>query len=413
LSCARAQAVTAYRRQRSRSGSPSGTPTRKRVQVAPTERTAAINLEFLRRMSKLVKILVPGPLCKESFYLVVVAAMMVTRTLCDVWQIRNGTSIETAIIARDAKAFRKFLGRFAAMMLPIALVNNLLKLGLNELALCFRARLTRHLYKQYLTGFTFYKVTNLDNRISNPDQLLTQDVDKFATSLADLYSNLSKPLLDISIYSRKLADNVGGLWAPGGMLAYLAASGVFLTWMRRPLGKYTVKEQKLEGTFRHVASRIITNSEEIAFYRGNAREADWVERAFGGLEEHLRRVMHFRFGVGMIDTVVAKYMATIVGYYIVSRPLLNLSDARHLSSSQQELQEEYYRSGRMMLQMAQAVGRLVLAGRELTRLAGFTARVDDLQTVLYDLQTDKYQRTLVRSTSRSRMDAEGQVNPKP
>lgn len=192
--------MTAYRRQKSRSGSPEGTPNKKRREVAPTERTAAINLEFLRRMSKLIKILVPGPFCKESFYLVVVAAMMVTRTLCDVWQIRNGTSIETAIIARDSKAFRKFLGRFAAMMLPIALVNNLLKLGLNELALCFRARLTRHLYKQYLTGFTFYKVTNLDNRISNPDQLLTQDVDKFATSLADLYSNLSKPILDISIY---------------------------------------------------------------------------------------------------------------------------------------------------------------------------------------------------------------------
>ena len=31
------------------------------------------------------------------------------------------------------------------------------------------------------------------------------------------------------------------------------------------------------------------------------------------------QVMHFRFGLGMIDTVVAKYMATIVGYYIVSR----------------------------------------------------------------------------------------------
>jgi ATP-binding cassette, subfamily D (ALD), member 3 len=37
----------------------------------------------------------------------------------------------------------------------------------------------------------------------------------------------------------------------------------------------------------------------------------------------------------------------------------------------------------------QAVGRLILAGRELTRLAGFTARVDELCTVLSDLQEDK------------------------
>ena len=32
-----------------------------------------------------------------------------------------------------------------------------------------------------------------------------------------------------------------GLWAPGAMLAYLAASGVLLTHLRRPLGQYTVR----------------------------------------------------------------------------------------------------------------------------------------------------------------------------
>ena len=36
----------------------------------------------------------------------------------------------------------------------------------------------------------------------------------------------------------------------------------------------------------------------------------------------------------------------------------------------------------MMLQMAQSVGRLVLAGRELTKLAGFTARIDEFGEVL-------------------------------
>lgn len=35
-------------------------------------------------------------------------------------------------------------------------------------------------------------MNNLDNRIANADQLLTQDVDKFCDSVAELYSNLSK-----------------------------------------------------------------------------------------------------------------------------------------------------------------------------------------------------------------------------
>jgi len=34
------------------------------------------------------------------------------------------------------------------------------------------------------------------------------------------------------------------------------------------------------------------------------------------------------------------------------------------------LVQDYYRSGRMLVRMAEAIGRLVLSGRELTRLAG-------------------------------------------
>ena len=164
--------------------------------------------------------------------------------------------------------------------------------------------------------------------------------------------------------------------------------------------------QKLEGQLRYVSSRLITNSEEVAFYRGNDRELHWVEKTYLNIEQHMRRMMHFRLGVGMVDTIVAKYVATIVGYYIVSRPLLNLADPRHLSSSQKELQEDYYRSGRMMLQMAQAVGRLILAGRELTRLAGLTARVDELSCVLEDLQGDRFPQTLHRVSSRRSLRAE-------
>ena len=51
----------------------------------------------------------------------------------------------------------------------------------------------------------------------------------------------------------------------------------------------------------------------------------------------------------------------------------------------------------MLVKLAEAIGRLVLAGRELTRLAGFTARVTDLITVLRDLNQGRYQRTMVTS----------------
>lgn len=50
--------------------------------------------------------------------------------------------------------------------------------------------------------------------------------------------------------------------------------------------------------------------------------------------------------------------------------------------------------------LAEALGRLALAGRELTRLSGFTTRVDTLISVLHDLEDGKYSRTMVATTDK-------------
>lgn len=62
----------------------------------------------------------------------------------------------------------------------------------------------------FCRGFTYYKMSNLDSRISNADQLLTTDVDKFCDTVTDLYSNISKPVLDIVIYVYRLTTQLGG-----------------------------------------------------------------------------------------------------------------------------------------------------------------------------------------------------------
>uniref|UniRef100_A0A8C7HQK8 ATP-binding cassette, sub-family D (ALD), member 3b n=1 Tax=Oncorhynchus kisutch TaxID=8019 RepID=A0A8C7HQK8_ONCKI len=226
-------------------------------QEAKQEKTV-VDKVFFARVLKIVKIMVPGVFCKESGYCLLIAAMLVARTYCDVWMIQNGTMIESAIIGRSTKDFKRFLFNFIKVMPFISLVNNFLKLGLNELKLCCRVRLTKHLYDEYLQGYTYYKIGNLDNRIGNPDQLLTQDVERFCNSVVDLYSNVSKPLLDIGLYIFKLTSAIGAQ-GPACMIGYLMFSGLILTRLRRPIGKMTVMEQRYEGEYRFVNSRLITN----------------------------------------------------------------------------------------------------------------------------------------------------------
>ncbi|XP_048457498.1 ATP-binding cassette sub-family D member 3a [Rhincodon typus] len=153
---------------------------------------AVVDSVFFARIWRILKIMVPGMFSQESAYLILIAVMLVARTYCDVWMIQNGTMIESAIIGRSTRDFKRYLFNFVAAMPAISLVNNFLKFGLNQLKLRFRIRLTTYLYGEYLKGYTYYKMGNLDNRIANADQLLTQDVEKFCNSVVDLYSNLSK-----------------------------------------------------------------------------------------------------------------------------------------------------------------------------------------------------------------------------
>lgn len=362
------------------------------------KKKAQVNGEFFKSLRGILNILVPGVWTPEAGFLTLVAATLITRSMCDIWMIHNGTLIEGSIISKDMNGFLKHLVELMLAMPAISLVNNVLKYGLNELKLRFRTRLSTHLYERYLRGFTYYKMSNLDNRISNADQLLTQDVEKFCDSVVELYSNISKPILDILIYVQKLTQAIGGQ-APGVMILYLLLSGTLLTHLRRPISRLTVTEQRLEGDFRYVNSRLITNSEEVAFYQGNKREKKNIDTSFMRLVNHLRCFITFRFNMGFIDNIIAKYLATCVGFSVVAYPYL--TPTRLSKSEYKTRMQDYYRSGRMLVKLAEAIGRLVLAGRELTRLAGFTARVQELLTVLKELNVGQYQRTMVENRASS------------
>lgn len=54
---------------------------------------------------------------------------------------------------------------------------------------------------------------------------------------------------------------------------------------------------------------------------------------------HLRSLILFRFSIGFVENIVAKYCATVVGWYTMSRPFFSTTNTEMMNKSKTKLME--------------------------------------------------------------------------
>jgi len=140
------------------------------------------------------------------------------------------------------------------------------------------------------------------------------------------------------------------------------------------------------------------HAEEIAFYQGSEREKEVVNASFERIRRHSSRVSRLHFFNGIFDSVATKYCATMLAYYVLARPVFDKSRANEnmgLGDDPTKIMEDYSRNSGYLVNLSQAAGRVILAGRDLTRFAGYAARVSELLEVLDDVNEGKYVRSML------------------
>lgn len=223
-------------------------------------------------------------------------------------------------VAGDVKSFFKSLALFMGISIPATYTNSMIKYLQSKLAISLRTSLTQHVHQVYMSDNTFYKAINLDNRIDGADQLITTDINRFCTALANLYSNLGKPLLDIGIFNYQLARSIGlgGTW---GLTINYIVTATILRAMTPAFGKMAAEEAKLEGDFRGAHSRLITNAEEIGFYNGEELEKSILKKTYSRLIKHVNMIYRIRIGYNMFEDFLIKYTWSAVGLMLASIPV--------------------------------------------------------------------------------------------
>ncbi|GAC99620.1 hypothetical protein PHSY_007223 [Pseudozyma hubeiensis SY62] len=374
--------------------------------AAATAKKVGVNKEFFRQLKAIFRILIPRRNSKEVFIFLLHTSFLVLRTYLSMLVARLDGIIVRDLVSANGRGFLRGLGLWFLLSIPSTYTNSMIRFLQSKLAIGFRTRLTRYVHDLYLNDkANFYRIINLDGRLDAADQYITTDIARFCETLAALYSNVSKPVLDLIIFNYALSRSLG----PLGILG-LTTNYLFTGWILRQVtpafGKLAAIEAKLEGDFRSAHSRLITNAEEIAFYNGASIEAGILNRAYIRLVRHVNSIFKIRIAFNMTEDFVLKYAWSAAGYVIIAAPFLfgqkkpqsESTDAAlpaakptQIDSTVASKTESYISNRRLLLSLADAGSRLMYSYKELAELAGFTSRVYTLISTLHLLNKEQYQ----------------------
>lgn len=98
--------------------------------------------------------------------------------------------------------------------------------------------------------------------------------------------------------------------------------------------------------------------------------------------------MNKKLFIGVFDSMMVKYGAVMVGYAVLGLPVFGPKSQEYLKkvgSDGSAITRDYIRNSSLLINLAKAIGKLVISYKQIQQLAGFTTLVYEMKEVLTDL----------------------------
>jgi len=189
--------------------------------------------------------------------------------------------------------WRQFLifGIIAFSLIVVAVYSLYLR---QILHIRWRRWLTDRFLRNWLENQAYYRMQLDHATTDNPDQRISDDLDRFATITLALSLGLLSSFVTLASFVTILWTLSGALTIPLGALSieipgymvfaaliYAVGGTLFTRWIGNPLIRLNFDQQRYEADFRFSMVRLRENAENVAFYGGEAREFDTFKTRFG------------------------------------------------------------------------------------------------------------------------------------
>ncbi|KAK8766802.1 hypothetical protein V5799_006416 [Amblyomma americanum] len=292
------------------------------VEEEPSESSAemerlALDCLFLRRFRRLASIVL-----SNAAAVLVMLALLTLSVAYEVIVYQVGLTTSQYYVVLGKKDWWGFINQTAFCLGLIALVACIKSSKTyvsSTVTVQWRQLLTKRLQELYFSRKVHYRVNVVETSIDNPDQRITQDVDRLCQVLSDIVPTLLISPFTIGYYSYQ-SFNVAGFIGPLAVLIYFIISTIVSKLLITRVVPKVYELEKQEGRFRYKHAQIRANSESVAFLDGEFAELDSTEGHLVELVRAQQSVYNRQFPLNL-GVYFTDYAGSILSFLIIAVPL--------------------------------------------------------------------------------------------
>lgn len=244
--------------------------------------------------------------------LLLTLSMSVTRV--SVWMSEIAGNYMNALTERKSEDFYRNIRLFALAVMCATPVVVLYRFTEDKFALLWRRWLTQFYITRYFSHRSYYRI-NLERSLDNPDQRIADEIRTFTGTSISFFLIFLNSIINLWAWSYVLWRVSPALSATSFLYAFLGSLGTMI--IGRRLVSLNFAQQKKEADFRYRLVQIRDNSESVALYRGEDKEAIQIQYRLRDALHNLNVLIGWNRNLGFF-TRTYEYFKAVVPVLIVA-----------------------------------------------------------------------------------------------